>query len=203
MKTINPNNLNQKDNYKLLSASVVPRPIAFVTTLNDDLSLNGAPFSFFTVLTAKPPLVMLSILRKDGGIMKDTARNILRTKEYVIHLTTMDNIEKINITAALLDPNVSEVDLAKLTKVKSQLIKTPGVMEAKIRFEVTLDKHIELGDDNEITADLLIGRVRLYHLDSDIYQNSYINFENLRPIGRLAGNIFLTKDGFKEIIRPK
>lgn len=203
MKTINPNNLNQKDNYKLLSASVVPRPIAFVTTLNDDLSLNGAPFSFFTVLTAKPPLVMLSILRKDGGIMKDTARNILRTKEYVIHLTTMDNIEKINITAALLDPNVSEVDLAKLTKVKSQLIKTPGVMEAKIRFEVTLDKHIELGDDNEITADLLIGRVRLYHLDSDIYQNSYINFENLRPIGRLAGNSFLTKDGFKEIIRPK
>src|SRR5690554_6884234 len=203
MIKINPNKISKKENYKLLSASVVPRPIAFVTTLNDDNSLNGAPFSFFTVLTAKPPLVMLSILRKDGGIMKDTARNILRTKEYVIHLTTMDNIEKINITAALLDPNVSEVDLAKLTKVKSQLIKTPGVMEAKIRFEVTLDKHIELGDDNEITADLLIGRVRLYHLDSDIYQNSYINFENLRPIGRLAGNSFLTKDGFKEIIRPK
>ena len=73
----------------------------------------------------------------------------------------------------------------------------------KIRFEVTLDKHIELGDEDEITADLLIGRVKLYHLHSDIYQNSYINFENLRPIGRLAGNDFLTKDGFKEIIRPK
>ncbi|HHT55002.1 MAG TPA: flavin reductase family protein [Acholeplasma sp.] len=203
MKTINPNNLNQKDNYKLLSASVVPRPIAFVTTLNDDNSLNGAPFSFFTVLTAKPPLIMLSILRKDGGVMKDTARNILRNKEYVVHLTTMDNIEKINLTAALLDVNVSEVDLAKLTKVKSELIKTPGVKEAKIRFEVTLDKHIELGDEDEITADLLIGRVKLYHLHSDIYQNSYINFENLRPIGRLAGNDFLTKDGFKEIIRPK
>ena len=73
---------------------------------------------------------MLSILRKDGGVMKDTMRNILRGIKYVVHLTTMDNIEKINLTdSALLDVNVSEVDLAKLTKVKSELIKTPGVKE--------------------------------------------------------------------------
>src|SRR5690554_7881476 len=113
MIKINPNKISKKDNYKLLSASVVPRPIAFVTTLNDDNSLNGAPFSFFTVLTAKPPLIMLSILRKDGGVMKDTARNILKNKEYVVHLTTLDNIEKINLTAALLDVNVSEVEIGR------------------------------------------------------------------------------------------
>ena len=134
MIKINPNKISKKENYKLLSASVVPRPIAFVTTLNRDNSVNGAPFSFFNMLSAEPPLISISVLRKDDGKIKDTARNIIKNKEFVVHITTLKNIEKINMTAALLDENVSEVDLANLTKVKSDLIKTPGVLESDIRF---------------------------------------------------------------------
>lgn len=203
MIKINPSDLNKKDNYKLLSASVVPRPIAFVTTLNSDNSVNGAPFSFFNVLTAEPPMVSISILRKDRGKMKDTARNIIKNKEFVVHITTLKNIDKINMTAALLDENISEVDLAGLTKIKSDLIKTPGVLESDIRFEVKLINHLELGINNNISSDLIIGEVIKYHISPDVYKDTYINYDELKPIGRLAGNNFMTTKGFRKIIRPK
>lgn len=203
MIKINPNKISKKENYKLLSASVVPRPIAFVTTLNNDNSVNGAPFSFFNMLSAEPPLISISVLRKDDGKIKDTARNIIKNKEFVVHITTLKNIEKINMTAALLDENVSEVDLVNLTKVKSDLIKTPGVLEADIRFEVKLTKHLELGTNDKVSTDLFIGEVIKYHLSPDVYQNTHINYENLKPLGRLAGNNFMTTKGFKEITRPK
>lgn len=198
MQSFKPNEILERDVYKILNASIVPRPIAFVTTLNDDFSLNGAPFSFFNMITANPPLISVSVLRKTDGSRKDTARNIIRNKELAVHITTDENIEKINITSAQLEPNVSEVDLAKLTKVKSELIKTPGINEAKVRFEVELFKHIDLE-----SADLFIGKIINIHLDEMVYQNSYINYDELKPIGRLAGNNFMTASGYKEIIRPK
>lgn len=202
MIKINPNKLDERNNYKLLSAIVVPRPIAFVTTLNNDLSVNGAPFSFFNVVSGMPPLVSISVLRKNGKL-KDTARNIIKNNEYVVHLTTEDNIEKINLSSKELDINESEIDFAKLTLTKSELIKTPAVKDAKIRFEVKLVKHLTFEENNEKTVDLFIGRVLMYHLDESIYKNTYIDFKKLKPIGRLAGNNFITSNGYKEIVRPK
>lgn len=199
---IDPNNLDERKNYKLLSSIVIPRPIAFITSLNDDLSLNGAPFSFFNVVSGKPPLISVSILRKNGQ-MKDTSRNILNYKEFVVHLTTLENIEKVNLSAKEYMRNQSEIEELNFTTIESSNLKTPGVKDFKIRLEVKLIKHLTFKDNNIVAVDFFIGKVIMYHLTEDILLNNYIDYKKLQPVGRLAGNNYLTSSGFKKIIRPK
>ena len=201
MTKVNPKELDQSTNYGLLSASVVPRPIAFVTTLNTDGSVNAAPFSFFTVLTPNPPLVVVSVLR-DNGLVKDTAKNILNNKEFVIHLVDEDLLEQMNIAAARLKYGESEVELAKLTEVESTKIKTPAIAEAKIRFEVKLKQHIELGDKGNITADMFIGEVLLYQFDKSVYDNGCILLDKFKAVGRLAGPEYIKLTDIINIERP-
>lgn len=202
MLKINPKDLSQKETHKILSGTIAPRPVAFVTTLNLDKTINGAPFSFFSILTPNPPLISLSVLREDNK-MKDTAINIIREKEFVVHVMTQENVEKFNMAAARLPYGISEIDLANLTPINSTNIKTPGVKEGSVRFEVLLENHLELGDNGIISADFFIGRVSLIHLREDIYQNTYINYENLKPIGRLAGNKFVKVIDLYSLDRPK
>jgi len=202
MIKINPKKLDERNNYKILSSIVVPRPIAFVTTLNSDFSINGAPFSFFNVVSGMPPLISISVLRKNGKL-KDTARNILRNKEFVVHLTTIDNINKVNLSSKEYDQNQSEIDILNFASINSDIISTPGVTNAKIRIEVKLEKHLTFEENGVNTVDLFIGKVVMYYLDSDVYENTYINFKKLSPIGRLSGNKYLTTNGIINIIRPK
>ena len=154
----------ERENYKLLIGSIIPRPIAFVTSLGKDGTLNGAPFSYFNIVSSNPPMISLSIQR-NGGKQKDTARNILETKEFVVHIVDQDNVEKVNETAASLPPNQSEIELAQLTPVQSTQISVPGVKEAKVRFECTLEHSVELGGEDSTGCDLLIGKVVQFHID--------------------------------------
>ncbi len=94
MKSINPKELSKKDNYKLLSGSVIPRPIAFVTSMNEHGTLNAAPFSFFNMVAGTPPLIVLSVGRIRGEIAKHTGKNILQNKEFVVHILDMDLLKK-------------------------------------------------------------------------------------------------------------
>src|SRR3954462_3459680 len=96
--SIDPASLSERDNYKFLIGSIVPRPIAFVTTQSKDGVLNGAPFSYFNIVTSNPPMISLSIQR-NGGRIKDTARNIFENKEFVVYIVDEDNVAKINETA--------------------------------------------------------------------------------------------------------
>lgn len=202
MIKVNPKDLSEQNNHKLLSASVVPRPVAFVTTLNDDNTVNAAPFSFFGIISGYPPIISVSVLRRNEE-MKDTARNILRNKEFVVNITNLDNIDKVNLTATELKVNESEITLAKLNLVNSEIIKTPGVVETPIRLEVKLIKHQTFGDSNKTTVDNFIGEVVLFHLSKNVYDGNYVDFNKLKPIGRLAGNDFITDKGLINIVRPK
>ena len=136
--------MTERENYKFLIGSVIPRPIAFVTTISKDGILNGAPFSYFNIVSSNPPMISLAIQRSEGK-HKDTARNILQSKEFVIHIVDEQNVEKINKTAASLPPEQSEIELAGLTPVESVKISVPGVKEAKIRMECALEHSLELG----------------------------------------------------------
>jgi flavin reductase (DIM6/NTAB) family NADH-FMN oxidoreductase RutF len=142
--SIDPSSLSEKENYKILTGSIIPRPIAFVTSLSIEGVLNGAPFSFFNIVSPNPPMISISIQWKDGN-KKDSSRNILQNREFVVHITDESNVEKINVTAANLPSNESEIQLAALTPVDSVKISVPGIREAKIRMECVLEHYLELG----------------------------------------------------------
>jgi flavin reductase (DIM6/NTAB) family NADH-FMN oxidoreductase RutF len=187
MKSIDPESLSVKENYKFLTGSIIPRPIAFVSTLSNDGVLNAAPFSYFNALTSNPPLIAISIGRKDGK-QKDTSRNAEALGEFVVHIPDETYIEAVNLTAANLGPEESEVDLAKLTAVDSVKIRVPGIAEAKIRMECVVEQILPLGGTpDEPATDLLIGRVVHYHIAEELYRGGRIDAEKLRPVGRLAG----------------
>ncbi len=172
----------EKENYKLLSGSITPRPIAFITTLQENNKVNAAPFSYFNIVSAKPPLISVSV-RYDTDKQKDTSRNILRDKEFVVHIISEDIMVKANKTSKSLSESESELEYAGLNTVDSKLIKTPGIKEAKIRMECIYETHIHFD-----TTDLIIGRVIGYHIDEDIFYDGKINFEKLRPVSRLPGS---------------
>lgn len=203
MKSIDPQSLSVKENYKFLTGSIIPRPIAFVSTLSESGVLNAAPFSYFNALTSDPPLIAISIGRRDG-VQKDTSRNAAASGEFVVHIPDETYIEAVNQTAANLGPEESEVELANLTAVESVKVKVPGIAEAKIRMECVIEQIIPLGGTpDKPAADLLIGRVVHYHIAEDLYSEGRIDAKKLRPVGRLAGaNYAKIGDAFS-LTRPE
>lgn len=203
MIAIDPTSQSVQENYKLLIGSIIPRPIAFVTTLSEDGVLNGAPFSFFNIVSANPPMVAVSVQRKQGGIPKDTARNAIASGEFVVHVADEGYIEAMNETAALLPPEVSEIERAGLTAVASDKVKVPGVAEAKIRMECVLEQALQLGGtSDEPACDLLIGRVVRFHIDDSLYESGRINARALQPVSRLAGSDYAKLGEQFSIERP-
>jgi flavin reductase (DIM6/NTAB) family NADH-FMN oxidoreductase RutF len=200
--SIDPFTNTERENYKLMIGSIIPRPIAFVTTLSKEGVLNGAPFSYFNIVSSNPPMVSLAIQRS-GGRQKDTARNIMDSKEFVIHIVDEQNVEKINETAASLPPEQSEVELAKLTPVQSVKVAVPGVKEAKIRMECSLEHSLELGGSDTPGCDLIIGRVVQFHIQDEIYENGRINPAGLAAVSRLAGQDYARIGEIFSIDRPK
>ncbi|MGG1015489.1 flavin reductase family protein [Bacillus subtilis] len=184
--------LSAKDTYKLLSGTVIPRPIAFVTTLSSGGAVNAAPFSFYNVVSSDPPLLSISVNRTEGR-QKDTARNAVENGEFVVHVSDEAIIEDINETAASLRPD------------ESKAVSVPGIKEARVRFECKLDRHITFDNDQGVTtADLLIGRVVCFHLDAKVYdaEKGYILTDELKPASRLAGNHYAKLGEEFTLIRP-
>lgn len=186
MISIDPTSKTERENYKFLIGSIIPRPIAFITSVAEDGTLNGAPFSYFNIVSSNPPMISVSVQRS-AGEQKDTARNITEKKEFVVHIVDESNVEKINQTAASLAPNESEIDVAKLTPIQSEKISVPGVQESKIRMECVLEHALALGGEDALGSDLLIGRIVHYHIDDDIYEDGKIDPRGLAAVSRLAG----------------
>ncbi|ALS23919.1 MULTISPECIES: flavin reductase family protein [Paenibacillus] len=202
MISIDPLSQSDRDNYKLMIGSIIPRPVAFVTTLSKKGVLNAAPFSYFNIVTSNPPMVSVSVQRNQG-LLKDTARNAQDTGAFVVHISDESYIEKINQTAASLGPEESEVQLAGLSPVPSEKIAVPGVAEAKIRMECVLERSIPLGGSEERPAcDLLIGRVVFFHIADELVRNGQIDPEGLKPVSRLAGSSYSKLGDIFSLERP-
>jgi flavin reductase (DIM6/NTAB) family NADH-FMN oxidoreductase RutF len=199
--SIDPSHNTERDNYKFLIGSIIPRPIAFVTTQSKDGILNGAPFSYFNIVSSNPPMISLSIQRS-AGKQKDTSRNIMETKEFVVHIVDEQNVEKVNQTAASLPPEQSEIDLVKLTPVESVKISVPGVKEAKIRMECSLEHSLELGSSDSTGCDFIIGKVVQFHIDRAIYKDGRIDPKGLAAVSRLAGTNYAKIGEIFSIERP-
>jgi flavin reductase (DIM6/NTAB) family NADH-FMN oxidoreductase RutF len=204
MISIDPSKQTDNENYKLLIGSIIPRPIALVTTLSQDGILNAAPFSYFSIVASQPPLISISVQRKQG-VLKDTARNAIKTGSFVVHITDESIVQQVNETAANLLPNESEVERAGFTPIASEMIDVPGLQEAKIRMECLLERAIPLGGDGEQqpACDLLIGHVVRFHFAEEIYEHGHINPDKLNPMSRLAGNDYAKLGSRISIERPK
>ncbi len=201
MISIDPSKNSERDNYKLLIGTIIPRPIAFVTTESEGGIVNGAPFSYFNIVSSNPPMVSLAIQRPDNQL-KDTARNIYNNHEFVVHIVDADNVAKINETAASLSPKESEVEIANLTLIASEDISVPGVKEAKVRMECRLVKAIPLGG-NGPGSDLFIGQVVRFHIDEEIYKDGRTDPRALNAVSRLAGSSYAEIGKIFSIDRPK
>lgn len=202
MISIDPMHNSERENYKLLIGSIIPRPIAFVTTQSADGVLNGAPFSYFNIVSSNPPMISLAVQRP-AGRKKDTANNIYATGEFVVHIVDEKNVAQINETAANLPSEESEIELAKLTAIQSTQVSVPGISESKIRMECKLVQAIPLGGVNEPSCDLFIGEILQFHLDKAIYSNGRIDPRALQAVSRLAGTDYATIGDIFSIDRPE
>ncbi|AQU80679.1 MULTISPECIES: flavin reductase family protein [Planococcus] len=201
MISIDPEQNEERDNYKLLVGSIIPRPIAFVTTQSASGVVNGAPFSYFNVVSSNPPMVSLAIQRPASG-MKDTARNIYGNGEFVVHMVDRDNVTKINETAASLPPSESEVEIVGLTQVPSSIVSVPGIVESKMRMECRLVESVALGGDGA-GSDLFIGEIVQFHIDEAIYEKGRIDPKGLDAVSRLAGTNYAAIGEIFSMERPK
>lgn len=200
---IDPKQQSATDTYKLLIGTVVPRPIAFVTSESAEGVVNAAPFSFFNVFCANPPLIGVSVARNPDGSMKDSSSNITNNKEFVVHVVDENNIEQVNHASMNYPSEYSEVKETGLTLKSSHKIKVPGIAESKIRMECVLHRWLPLGSEKSPANDLLIGEVVCFHIEDDLYQDGKIPETQLRPIGRMAGTTFTKIGETFSIPRPK
>ncbi|ARK24996.1 hypothetical protein SporoP37_10280 [Sporosarcina sp. P37] len=201
MISIDPAKNSERDNYKLLIGSIIPRPIAFVTTQSEEGIVNGAPFSYFNIVSSNPPMVSLAVQRPADGL-KDTARNMYTNRQFVVHIVDDENVAKINETAASLPAAESEIELADLTLVPSETIEVPGVKEAKVRMECKLVQAIPFGGDGP-GSDLFIGEVIRFHINEEIYENGRIDPRGLGAVSRLAGTNYAAIGDIFSMERPK
>lgn len=200
-------NLTTKQNYKFLTGSIIPRPIAWITTVNPETKIiNAAPFSYFNVVAKNIPLISLSINRHPDGKIKDTAANLLKSHEGVVHLVNDEVLYEMNTTAASLPPDIGELTESGLTLVDSRTIQTPGIQEAPVRMEANVHQYLEIKDHEEnIISDLFILEVHEYYFSEEIFdtEKEYILPEELSPIARLAGNSYSHINDIIDIERPK
>ncbi|WP_085524538.1 flavin reductase family protein [Tuberibacillus sp. Marseille-P3662] len=188
---INPKDQTKKENYKLLIGSILPRPIAFVTSRTPEGTINAAPFSFYNVVATDPPMIGISCARKPGNVMKDTALNIQESGEFVIQVVDTDNVKAVNDCSIDYPADMSEVTETGLTLKDSRMIGVPGVQEAKIRMECKLSEIIPMGGTNGApSADFVIGEIVYFDIDDALYEEGRIDTEGLGPVGRLAGTTF-------------
>ncbi|WP_270182955.1 flavin reductase family protein [Alkalihalobacillus sp. CinArs1] len=195
---VQPDTLAWKDAYKLLIGSVLPRPIAFVSSIDRNGRENLAPFSFFTGICADPMMVCFAPMRKAGeGDKKDTLLNIEETKEFVINIVGEKIVEQMNECATPFDRETDEFVEAGLTKIESECITPPRVKESDVQLECVLDQIVEFGD-REGAGSLVIGKVVMVHVRDELYEDGKIKTELLKPVGRLAGQEYTraTSDTF-------
>ena len=189
--------------YKYLNGAILPRPIAFVSTMDAEGVLNLAPFSFFTAVSANPMTICFSVMRRGtDGQKKDTLRNIEATGEFVVNVVSESFAEKMNVTAAEFPPEVSEFEASGLTPTASVVVRVPRVQESLVNFECKLTQIVEIGDGKG-AGSLVIGQVVQVHVDDSIHFDGKIDTQGLNPVGRLAASDYVRVTDTFQLIRPK
>ena len=174
--------------YKLMASLIVPRPIALVTSLGADGTVNAAPFSMFNMVGEDPPIVMLSINRLHDGRLKDTAANILRSGEFVVHLTDEAMTAQMHACGDALPPHQSELAHAGLTAVPSRCVAPPRIAEAPVAFECVLHEKLETASRYVFIGRVLWLAARDGLVDTEAWR---VRLHDYHPVGRFGASFYV------------
>jgi flavin reductase (DIM6/NTAB) family NADH-FMN oxidoreductase RutF len=186
--------------YPILASLVTPRPIALVSTMSPEGKVNAAPFSFFNLLGAEPPILAIAPGDRASGVPKDTALNIRQTHEFVVNLVDDALGEAMNKCAASLPCGESELDVAGLHAVPSTVVKPPRILESPVNLECVEWGTLQIGENR-----VIIGLIKRVHVRDELFDpvKKRIHSEKLFTIGRMASPHWYcrTHERF-EMIRP-
>lgn len=183
---MNPEDLNWQESHHLLTDIIVPRPIAWVSTVGEDGTLNLAPFSAYALVCFKPMVVGFTCVPYRDGKRRDTLKNIESTKEFAVNIVTEDLAEAMNVTSAPYPSDINEFEKAGLTPAEADIIRAPVLAESPVNMECRLNKIIEFGESPLISS-FIIGNVLRVHIHDDYYDSETGHVSRLKPIGRLGG----------------
>jgi flavin reductase (DIM6/NTAB) family NADH-FMN oxidoreductase RutF len=174
--------------YKLLSATIVPRPIALVTTVSAEGRVNAAPFSFFNVMGEDPPVVVLGLQEYPDGSLKDTTTNIHKRGQFVVHMVDEDLADAMNVCGVRFPPEVAEVEHAGLAVVPCDRVAPPRIVAAPVAFECERIGLLQVSPGRHIA----IGRAVMMHIKDDLIDPDglYVDQDAYRPVGRLGGLLY-------------
>ena len=204
MLSLDPKSLSNSKLHSYLLSAVVPRPIALASTIDADGQANLAPFSFFNVFSANPPIVVFSpLLREKNNSEKHTLKNCIATKEVVINVVNFEMVHQTSLSSADYEEGVNEFEKAGLTMLKSDVVKPFRVAESPIQLECKINDIIALGKEGG-AGSLIICEVLKIHIDEDVLTNDgNINQQKLDLVARAGGNFYSrAKKGFFEIPKP-
>ncbi len=203
MRVIDPGQLEYSDIYKLMIGMIVPRPIAFVSTIDPAGIRNLAPFSYFTACSSNPPVVCFcTSVRSGPRPHKDTLNNIEATGEFVVNIVSEEIAEQMNKTSADVPADVDEFALSGLTPLASDLVNPPRVAESKVQMECRLHQIVRVSDKPG-GGILVLGEVLRFHVLESLMDGNKIDPDQLNAIGRMGGPTYVrTHDRF-EMQRPK
>lgn len=182
--------LNARDRYKLMIGSIVPRPIALVTTVDEQGRYNAAPFSFFNCLSADPPILALGVETYPDWRFKDTGHNIRMTDVFTVNIVSHAITAAMEVCAERLEPGVDEIAAAGLTAIPGTTVACPRIKEAPIAFECRRHVSLELSKSRQI----VLGEILLAHYHADVVdpERLYIDSTRLDAVGRMGGNTYAT-----------
>ena len=183
----------------VLTGVIVPRPIAFVSTMSPDGEVNLAPYSFFNAVSYNH--VVFSSSRHVSNKSKDTLRNIEETGQFVVNIVVDPIADAMNATAAEYPEGVDEFEIAGLTHAPSQIVKPPRVAESPVNIECELDQVVQIGSGPHEHG-LVIGKILLMHVSDDVIDGHRIDQAKLMATGRMAGNMYCRTNDRFEMARP-
>lgn len=180
--------IDRKLKYKIMTAGIIPRPPALITTVDTAGRPNAAPYSFFNGFSDEPPIVGIGIARRASGPKKDTGANIEETGEFVAHIVDHRIFQGMLVTASETDPGVDELDLAGLETVPSTHVRPPRIVAAPVAFECRRYVTVQCGT----ARDIVLGEVLAAHVRDDLWDGGkeYIHWGDALPVGRLFGTLY-------------
>jgi flavin reductase (DIM6/NTAB) family NADH-FMN oxidoreductase RutF len=201
---INPNDLPHSSVYKLLTGSILPRPIGWISTVNAQGRPNLAPFSFFNAVCSKPPTVVFCpLIRGRDGKTKDTLNNVRATNEFVVNIVAEELLPAMNLSSVEAPPDLNEFEFAGVTPAASHAVRPPRVQESPVHFECRVRQIVEISSEPG-GGSLVIGEVLHIHVaERVLVGGDKINLAALKPVGRLAGGGYARIADVIELERPK
>ena len=185
---INLMDLEPRHAHDLLTSSIIPRPIAWVSSINEKGQANLAPFSFFTGVSWSPPILAFSVVNRSDGTMKDTVINIQKVPEFVVNIVSVNLLSTMEYTAKPIPYGTDEFSITGIHWLPSKKIKPYRIQEAKISFECTLERIVTVSEGPD-AGNLILGRIQLVHVQDGLLKNEReVDWLGLDVLGRLSGN---------------